>query len=122
MAKRNSNVSQKTARSKTRARPGLALAREYAARLRARLGDRLREVILFGSQARGDATPASDYDIIVIVDRKDRVVRELIIDTDVEMMDTHEVLFAALIYDEQEWRRAQAFPLAWNVRREGIAL
>lgn len=108
--------------SRTMKYPELALAREYASRLRARLGDRLREIILFGSQARGDATVASDYDIIVIVNRKDRQIREMVTDTGVDMMDEYEALFAALIYDEQEWRHAQAFPLSWNVRREGIVL
>ena len=30
-------------------------------------GDRLREVLLFGSQARGDAEPGSDIDVMVVL-------------------------------------------------------
>jgi len=35
------------------------------------LGARLRQVLLFGSRARGDAAADSDYDLLVVVDRVD---------------------------------------------------
>jgi len=101
-------------------REAIDLAREYAAILRRDLADRLKEVILFGSQARGDAAEGSDYDLIVVVDRRTPEIREAVLDADVEMINRYGILFAALIYDEAEWRRAQDFPLAWNVEREGI--
>ena len=40
----------------------------YAARLRAIFGDRLRELRLFGSYARGEANEDSDVDVLVLVD------------------------------------------------------
>jgi uncharacterized protein len=40
----------------------------FAARLRARFGDRLRELRLFGSYARGEADEDSDIDVLVLVD------------------------------------------------------
>ena len=36
--------------------------------LRKRLGDQLRQVVLFGSRARGDHRPDSDYDCLAVVD------------------------------------------------------
>jgi predicted nucleotidyltransferase len=39
----------------------------FADRVRTALGDRLLELRLFGSKARGDSTPESDIDILVIV-------------------------------------------------------
>jgi hypothetical protein len=36
--------------------------------LEARFGPRLREVVLFGSHARGAATEESDVDVLVVVD------------------------------------------------------
>lgn len=40
----------------------------YASRLRARFGERLRDVRLFGSYARGEAHEDSDVDVLVLVD------------------------------------------------------
>jgi len=45
-------------------RPALA---EYARRLRAVFGDRLSELRLFGSFARGEADEDSDVDVLVLV-------------------------------------------------------
>lgn len=98
------------------------LAQEYAILLREKLGERLNQVILFGSQARGDAREGSDFDFIVVVDNRTPEVRELVLDADVEMMNRYDTLFAALLYDEAEWEKAQGFPLAWNIEREGIRL
>jgi hypothetical protein len=40
----------------------------YATRLRATFGDRLREVRLFGSYARGEEDEDSDIDVLVVID------------------------------------------------------
>ena len=41
------------------------LLKEIKVRLSAAYGERLRGVVLYGSQARGDARPDSDVDILV---------------------------------------------------------
>jgi predicted nucleotidyltransferase len=98
------------------------IAREYTAVLRQKLGGQLKKVILYGSQARGDAGEGSDYDVLVLVDKKTFMIREAVIDAGVEMMNRYDTLFAALIYDDQEWQQAQEFPLTWNIKQEGIAV
>lgn len=45
-----------------------AVAEAVAADLRELYGDRLERVILFGSQARGDAGPESDIDLLVVLE------------------------------------------------------
>jgi len=40
---------------------------ELRDRLEELYGDRLERVVLFGSQARGDATPESDVDVLVVL-------------------------------------------------------
>lgn len=95
------------------------VSREFAALVRARLGLRVKRVTLFGSRARGDAWAGSDYDVLLVVDRPSRDVREALLDVQVEMLDRHEALFASIVRSEEEWDESQGYPLAANIAREG---
>ena len=46
------------------------IAKEFADILRKKFKNRLKKAILFGSHARGDSTEGSDYDILVVVDKR----------------------------------------------------
>lgn len=46
----------------------LELARRYADLLRQHFGDRLVSIVLFGSVARGDASAASDLDLLIVAE------------------------------------------------------
>jgi predicted nucleotidyltransferase len=58
------------------------LAREAAGRVRQQLqqnlGERLLDVQVFGSQARGEAHENSDLDLLVLVDREEKWVRDVV--------------------------------------------
>lgn len=94
---------------------------ELRAQLAALYGDRLVKVILFGSQARGDATPESDIDVMVVlqgavdpfaeIDRTSRLNAELSLAFD--------TLISRTFLSEQEFREGQS-SLLRNVRREGV--
>ncbi len=45
-----------------------AVAERLRDRILEALGERVRKIILFGSRARGDALPDSDYDVLVVLD------------------------------------------------------
>ena len=85
-------------------------------------GDRLERAVLFGSRARGDSRPDSDYDIAVFIRDPDRwfdeVVRLSGLGTDI-LMDTGAVIsakpFRAGAYNE-------ALPLMRHIRRDGLDL
>ena len=82
------------------------------------------EIILFGSQARGDARENSDWDILVLLDKKrvspadiDEVaypLRELGWDFG-ETINT-------ILFTKEEWNREVASPFYQNITREGITL
>ena len=86
------------------------------------LGSHVKQIVLFGSQARGDAHEGSDYDFLVVVDKRTRRVREKVLDAGVEMLNRYDQLFASLLYSEDEWREGERFPIGWNIRREGVAV
>src|SRR5487761_1960297 len=63
----------------------------FRAALAATYGDRLERAVLFGSRARGDARPDSDYDIAVFIREPDgwfdEVIRLADLGTDI-LLDT----------------------------------
>jgi predicted nucleotidyltransferase len=97
------------------------LSRFHAALAKA-YGDRLERVVLFGSRARGDAHPDSDYDIAVFIRNPaawfEEIVRLADLGADI-LLDTGAVIsakpFQTGAYDEPS-------PLMDAIRNEGVDL
>jgi predicted nucleotidyltransferase len=85
-------------------------------------GTQIERVVLFGSRARGDARPESDYDVVVFLsnmsDRFAELYRLADLSTDI-LGDTgefvHAMPYRSDAYDERT-------PLMREIRREGIEL
>jgi uncharacterized protein len=94
------------------------LARLCAA-LNEMYGERLERIVLFGSRARGDASPDSDYDVAIFLrgmaDRWHELRRLAEIETDI-LYDTGASVHA-IPYCEGFWR--ERTPLMHEVRRDG---
>lgn len=96
---------------------------ELREKLQAQYGDRLVNLILFGSQARGDATWESDIDVMVVlqgevnpfaeIDRTGAITAELSLEYD--------TLLSTIFVAEDQFQFEQS-PLLINVRREGVRL
>ncbi|CBE67338.1 MAG: nucleotidyltransferase domain-containing protein [Candidatus Methylomirabilis oxygeniifera] len=94
----------------------------FASTLRARLGNHIRHIVLFGSRARGEAREDSDYDVLVIVDQRSPDVRSIILEIEADLMDRYGALVASILRTDAEWRVAQGLPLARNIALEGVPL
>lgn len=96
-----------------------ALHREIA-RL---LGDRLEQILLFGSQARGEARPDSDIDILVIVrgecDTADLIRRTSSIVAALSLR--YDVVISRAFVSQERYEQEQS-PFLLNVRRERVAI
>lgn len=83
------------------------------------------KVILYGSRARGDAKPESDYDLLVLTKEPvnwhiEDAIREKLYTLELETG----AVFSIAAFSEEEWNSPlyQAMPFSQNVRREGIIL
>jgi predicted nucleotidyltransferase len=95
---------------------------EFATTVETKAGSELRQVILFGSRSRGEATQGSDYDYIVVVGKRRAELEEAVLDVAVDMLDRYGILVSPHIYSEVEWEEEKEMPLGINVLKEGVLL
>jgi len=83
-------------------------------------GKRLKNIILHGSWARGDATEDSDIDVIIVLEGKVVPGKEIdrMIDIITEINLKHGVLISVYPISEEGYSTINS-PLLINVRREG---
>jgi uncharacterized protein len=82
-------------------------------------------VILYGSRARGDAAPDSDWDLLILVDGPvSRERAQTLTDRLFELGLETDVVFCSVVHSKEEWTSPiyRAMPFHENVTREGIPL
>ncbi|MGO8952885.1 MAG: nucleotidyltransferase domain-containing protein [Rhodomicrobium sp.] len=86
-------------------------------------GGRIERVVLYGSRARGDAKPDSDYDIAVfltdLTSRWQEVRR--IADLEISVLDETGAIIHAMPYPAGSWCDRSS-PLMHEIRKDGFDL
>jgi predicted nucleotidyltransferase len=97
------------------------LLQQLGTQLAALYGERLHRIVLYGSQARGDATEASDVDVMVVlegdVDAWTEIQRMSEPALKVEL--EYEEMITLYPVSRDDFER-EAIPVLVNARREGI--
>lgn len=107
---------------KEREKAGLAatVIKEFGERLRVTFGERFRRLVLFGSYARGEASPESDIDLLVVLDRISaddrRKVSQLAYE---ETYGQDRPCHLSTVVLPEDQFLTQTTPFLVNVRREG---
>jgi len=83
--------------------------------------DRIKFIYLFGSRARDDWKPDSDYDILIVVDRKDREIVDRFYDAVMEVLLNTGALISLKVFPLSEFYRLKSLktPFITNVLKEG---
>jgi predicted nucleotidyltransferase len=101
------------------------IAREFAAELRQRLGDRIQKIILYGSRARGDFWEWSDFDFVVIIDPNGRSFHELHEEISTiagETLNRTDLLISTQVLSPESWDYEKYGPWGLNVQEEGVLI
>lgn len=90
--------------------------------IKAAIGDKFVELILFGSYSRGDFTEYSDIDLLILVDpplarEEMRKVDDLIASYSLK----YDVVISGLVYPAEIYRKFNT-PFLLNVKEQGIAI
>jgi predicted nucleotidyltransferase len=87
-------------------------------------GSDILSVTLFGSKARGDDTPHSDIDVLIVVADEDWTVKYQIRTLGARVSLDHDVLFNLYVVERERWVWMQEInhPLYRRITNEGVDL
>ena len=91
--------------------------------VRNQFGDRLELIVLYGSRARGDHRPDSDYDIAIFVRDLDNLFTEYAPLAAIagQALAQDDIEINAQLHPADAWQTSTA-PLLRHIRQEGLAL
>jgi predicted nucleotidyltransferase len=102
------------------------LLREFRQKIPEVVHPHIRQLILFGSAARGEDQPESDVDVLVLLDEKSQEREEALREAAYQAMwacDFRRLLSLKILsFTEYEDRLAKGYSFYQNVEREGVPL
>lgn len=98
------------------------ILKRFRAALEQTYGERLERVVLFGSRARGDARPDSDYDVAVFLKRYRDLWTEggALAEIETDILDETGAVINAMPFDAASI--AARSPLMHELQREGVEI
>lgn len=100
-----------------------SLIPEIHATFAAIYGTRLVKLLLYGSQARGDADPGSDIDVLVVLNGNVDPCEEIsrVSEATARLSLAYDTVISCLFMQEERYLHENS-PLLMNIRREGILI
>jgi predicted nucleotidyltransferase len=84
----------------------------------------ISQMILFGSRAKGTHRVDSDYDVLVVVDRKEDALVDVLYEAVMDVLLAHGRLVSLKIFKKSEFDRLQALrtPFMAQIAEEGVPI
>ncbi|OGC06324.1 hypothetical protein A2526_01420 [candidate division WOR-1 bacterium RIFOXYD2_FULL_36_8] len=96
--------------------------REFLVNVKDYFGKRLKKILFFGSRARGNASPESDYDCILLVDEIGSQDEKFIDEIEIKLLLEKNILFSTFLTEEYKFNQRKYEPFLMNAKKEGIYL
>ena len=96
----------------------------YLRLLREKYRDKIEQVVLFGSVARGEFDEESDVDIMIVLKNGSRRLRDEISMASFDLILRNNVILSPMVMDRKtyEWHKKYRDPLYNSIKRDGIDL
>lgn len=98
------------------------IAEDFARHLKAKYGERIERIILFGSVARGEVREDSDVDLLVVTPEDGLGLQWDVAGDSTELLLREGVLVSALVVTQKEWRKSGGTAFGRRVASEGLSL
>ena len=103
-----------------------ALIEEFKRRLPTDIVPHIRQMIMYGSRARGDAGQDSDLDLVALVDENSSSLEQKLDEIAYNLMWDHDFkpIISLKVFSEERFRSAAARGYSYyrNIEREGITV
>jgi uncharacterized protein len=88
------------------------------------LRPQIDKIVLFGSRARGDEMPYSDYDLLLVVQKRNQNLVDALYDAAVQVLCATGRDISLKIFSRPDFQRLSNLPTPFmkNVAKEGITL
>lgn len=99
------------------------ILKEVKKKLKKIYGTKLKEIILYGSYARGDFIEGSDIDLIILLDdmRNPLIERENYFNEIWELDLKYDTLVSIIPFKEQDYK-TRKLPVILNAKKEGVSI
>jgi len=99
------------------------ILKEFRAEIEKLYGKRLKNLLIYGSQARGDNTEESDVDVLVVLKGEVIPGKEIdkMIDIITEMNLKYNILLSVYPISDKDYSTVNS-PLLMNIRKEGVLI
>lgn len=96
----------------------------YVKRVTKDFTDKVQSIILYGSQARGDARQDADIDLFIVINQDSRSLIQELTEIAWQVQFTHNVIISDIIRSVEQLHQmtAERFPYYINLENEGILL
>lgn len=95
---------------------------QLAEELKNHFQDRLKRLVVFGSQARGEASPESDYDCLLIFEEVTPTIKTQLEELAGQYLLSYGLVLSCIPLTEADLQRLRFEPFLINAQKEGLTL